>query len=527
MDKVFGILRADYIMILLVLYLFFKTFPKRKESLKHRAFFDLLSVGFVMSCLIFLINGASQHIFFFTPEVSYFLTLAYYWSLCLMVYGIFCYNEITLESIWINKISHRLLLSAPLIAYFLLLISSYWNHHVFYFDGYSRLHSGNLAFLHYLLPVIYASVMILRIFFRVIKERKFNAYYRGLLYFPVILIIGIYLQYRFELDHVAMSIISALVVAYLELFSVEDHKLEKASALAESMHKQYQIIEALSRDFEDVYLLDVKRGSSTSFKLKGKLVNEKNRLVQRYSNSYKQYIDKFIHPDDKERVRKLFRIEEVEKALLSSPSYGFTYRAVIDGDIHHYQARYLVSEDNVNFTEKIILGYQCIDEIVKMHHNSYEDNLTGLNNRHAFEELMEKYNSDGMNSNLVVIAIDVNGLKQVNDIKGHSAGDELLMGVSQCLKDSLLAYGKVFRMGGDEFVALVEADGQQLQSMLEDMSSRIDNWKGKLVEKASLSYGFTSLNENPDYSFNELYKLADQRMYENKAEYYRKKNNLI
>ena len=47
------------------------------------------------------------------------------------------------------------------------------------------------------------------------------------------------------------------------------------------------------------------------------------------------------------------------------------------------------------------------------------------------------------------VSLDVNGLKVINDTKGHTAGDELIIGACQCMKKSLGPYGKLYRIGGD------------------------------------------------------------------------------
>lgn len=56
-------------------------------------------------------------------------------------------------------------------------------------------------------------------------------------------------------------------------------------------------------------------------------------------------------------------------------------------------------------------------------------------------------------SEITVIMMDVNGLKTVNDSCGHMAGDELIIGAAKCIQTSMGEYGKVYRVGGDEFYA--------------------------------------------------------------------------
>ena len=63
--------------------------------------------------------------------------------------------------------------------------------------------------------------------------------------------------------------------------------------------------------------------------------------------------------------------------------------------------------------------------------------LTGLYNRRAYEERIYEHNDIPEEDKFIYISIDANGLKQINDTLGHAAGDEMLIGVSQCMKKCL------------------------------------------------------------------------------------------
>lgn len=82
---------------------------------------------------------------------------------------------------------------------------------------------------------------------------------------------------------------------------------------------------------------------------------------------------------------------------------------------------------------------------------SFEDSLTGLFNRNKFNQTMHSFETASF-SQLGVAAIDLNGLKKVNDQMGHSAGDSLI----RCTADHIAhAFpGKSYRVGGDEFLVI-------------------------------------------------------------------------
>jgi diguanylate cyclase (GGDEF)-like protein len=89
------------------------------------------------------------------------------------------------------------------------------------------------------------------------------------------------------------------------------------------------------------------------------------------------------------------------------------------------------------------------------------DELTGLPNRREFNRLTQ--NRPGRFS-YVILAMDLDGLKTVNDTRGHAEGDALLRRVANVLQTSLRAGDVVARLGGDEFAAILfqadESDGR-------------------------------------------------------------------
>jgi diguanylate cyclase (GGDEF)-like protein/putative nucleotidyltransferase with HDIG domain len=83
------------------------------------------------------------------------------------------------------------------------------------------------------------------------------------------------------------------------------------------------------------------------------------------------------------------------------------------------------------------------------------DPLTGLANRRAFEQALEQRLADAAPEPFAVLMLDVDGLKQVNDARGHAAGDAVLKRVASVLSSHLRGSDLVTRWGGDEFVLLM------------------------------------------------------------------------
>ena len=149
------------------------------------------------------------------------------------------------------------------------------------------------------------------------------------------------------------------------------------------------------------------------------------------------------------------------------------------------------------------------------------DPLTGISNRHAYiEELQKLTDAETLPDDLVVYSIDINGLKKTNDTLGHSAGDELICGAADCITTIFDKYGKTYRTGGDEFIVIANIETNQIYSLVSQLNKLGASWKGKESKSISFSVGAAARKDNPDLKPEKLVILADQRMYKAKNEYY-------
>ena len=164
--------------------------------------------------------------------------------------------------------------------------------------------------------------------------------------------------------------------------------------------------------------------------------------------------------------------------------------------------------------------FQLHESNAKLLHLSITDGLSGCLNRRAYEEALSDMSNKTIDENFVYVTADVNGLKQTNDTMGHLFGDELICGAALCMQDCFGDYGDIYRIGGDEFVALINADDNTLAELMKKIHTMADGWKGHGVEKLALSVGYVSVREFPDAAIDTLVKTADERMYKAKREYY-------
>lgn len=152
---------------------------------------------------------------------------------------------------------------------------------------------------------------------------------------------------------------------------------------------------------------------------------------------------------------------------------------------------------------------------------SMTDTLTGLPNRRYIEIILEKAISTykRYKSNCVVMFIDVDKFKSINDIKGHDVGDRLLKWIAEFLQINLRKSDIVARLGGDEFVAIcpeIDLDsGILAANKLLTQLKKTSNMFFSEYWKPSLSIGLCNINEKND-SVDLILRSADEAMYKSK-----------
>ena len=120
------------------------------------------------------------------------------------------------------------------------------------------------------------------------------------------------------------------------------------------------------------------------------------------------------------------------------------------------------------------------------------DGLTGLLNQKSLVNYLTNEASE--RKRCIVIVFDVNDFKYINDAYGHSAGDEILIAVSDVLKESYRNVGECYRMGGDEFAVIMLKDIEKIQQINEHFIKNLEEKresfkKDKLPELPHISYG--------------------------------------
>lgn len=224
------------------------------------------------------------------------------------------------------------------------------------------------------------------------------------------------------------------------------------------------------------------------------------------------HVIKATHPDDIERIDKI-----IAKSIRTGKDYEFENRILRhDGEVRHVRSKGTYIKDGEGRVIKSMGTLLDITDL-KEHYEKIEymnrhDSLTGLLNRQSFDYEYEKLDCRG-NYPISILVADINGLKMVNDTKGHAEGDRLIMEVSQilssvCEKDDVLA-----RTGGDDFIILMP---KTVLSQAEILMAEIHELLNERSEEnLSVSMGLAVKNGD-DQTKEDVIKEAEDNMYTSK-----------
>ncbi|MBN2259183.1 MAG: diguanylate cyclase [Clostridiales bacterium] len=183
------------------------------------------------------------------------------------------------------------------------------------------------------------------------------------------------------------------------------------------------------------------------------------------------------------------------------------------------------NEFDLKIAEYVMFQVPILNRIFKLNHERLEisryDELTGLINRRYFTELLKEKIRYVKNHKLqlVMIMIDLDNLKAVNDVFGHQKGDAYLKFFSSEIKKFFRTDDIIARIGGDEFVGIfVTDDSAEIELTINKFQNKFGKKKIKFNNskfKVNFSYG-VAVYPNECSNTEELIKMADERMYRDK-----------
>lgn len=236
-------------------------------------------------------------------------------------------------------------------------------------------------------------------------------------------------------------------------------------------------------------------------------------------------IDKSIHPEDRDRVKKVIDRDFLKTVLGGRKQFSINYRLIVDGREQYSRLTITWSVDKSH----LIMAAKNVDhEIRKENDNeaalksanemARRDELTGVSNANAYKELEDAFQSNidkGLNVPFAIIVCDLNDLKSINDTQGHNTGNDYLR-ESVSLISEHFPESPVFRVGGDEFtVVLTGREYDNREELFKGLRKHIlDNIATK--EGPVIATGLAVYDSRTHRKFSDVFGSADKNMYENK-----------
>lgn len=234
-------------------------------------------------------------------------------------------------------------------------------------------------------------------------------------------------------------------------------------------------------------------------------------------------IDIIIYEPDKERLKAALTKENILAGCKDGNIFSVFYRMIHDGRPEYYSLRASRSTDDGSYIiieiRNVQKQYEQEDQYKKRIQKATDearlDPLTHCYNYLAFAEEKNRLN-DKIKRNDIDFALamcDLNELKNINDSLGHLIGDKYLVEAAEIIKTTF-RHSKTYRVGGDEFVVILENDDYDNRKQLVIKFKEIihDNIT---KNKAVVAIGLADV----DYSvknINDLFEIADNEMYKDK-----------
>lgn len=320
----------------------------------------------------------------------------------------------------------------------------------------------------------------------------------------------------------ALVSIIGMVVRYHTLKGTSEAMIQLEKTKNSEIEERNKIRWAIANIYDRVNLIDFENCTEMPLRAKEEIRYELDLSVRTHTVMTSN-IRQYIMPDQLDDFIRYTDISTVRERLLHKRLISEDFIDVKDG---WFRAQYIpVEVDENGVPTKVVFTTRNVDDEKKREEwlirIAMTDELTRLYNRRSYDEDLKQYKEQGMEEDFAILSADVNGLKNVNDTMGHVAGDELIQAAAECLLLAVGSNGKVYRTGGDEFLAILHTD--DAERICQNIESAAKMWQGKYAKELSISIGYAAVKDHKGLDIHEIEKLADQKMYQAKAEYYQNK----
>ena len=289
-----------------------------------------------------------------------------------------------------------------------------------------------------------------------------------------------------------------------------------------------RIAQALSQDYYSIYLVNMDTDEFIEY---GPNSDYQDLHVEQSGVNFfedcRRNVIRLVHPDDLKKALTVWEKSRLLQEIKDGQSFSVTYRLMFDGTPVYINCKVIRLSDN-EAENYFIIGISNVDAQMRREQEYAEDlkrakvaalrdALTGVKSKLAFTETEREINEAiGRKTQppFAVAVCDVNGLKTVNDTQGHKAGDQFIKDAC-AIVCNLFKHSPVYRIGGDEFVAILMGSDYGMKDELSERFAEI-NSENRENEGIVIACGVSAWNPEEDRRFEAVFDRADALMYENK-----------
>ena len=284
----------------------------------------------------------------------------------------------------------------------------------------------------------------------------------------------------------------------------------------------YSRISALSGDFICIYTVNPETNHYTIYKTSQ--IYQNHKLADEGEDFF---VDTIAHAkdlvfiEDIEEYKKAFTKENILKQIKENGMFILNSRLCLNNEPIYVAIKCALVEEMDG--PQLIVGLINVDREFKKEieyaaslseaqDKAVRDELTGVKNKNAYtnmeKELNKKLKAKDVND-FAVVVFDLNGLKEINDTKGHHVGDMFIKSGCQIICNAF-GHSPVYRVGGDEFVAIAQGkDYEKLESLLD----KIDKINQENKKKGEVTIAYGACKNAGKNLVNEIFDQADANMY--------------
>ena len=314
-------------------------------------------------------------------------------------------------------------------------------------------------------------------------------------------------------------ILGRLVLGYFKsLIDQQRHIVDQDKEMKEKM----DILDSMAEIYDNVNLLDFVNNTEMSLRDPDHKKHGIDLSAQTHTIMNQRLLNQ-VMPDQMEEFLSFTNIKTVRSRLSQKKVISADFIDVVSG---WFRAQYITVDSTLDSIPNVVIyTTRNVDEEKRREEHliriSMTDEMTRLFNRRCYDEDLRQFREGVLADDFVLFSIDVNGLKRVNDTKGHAAGDELIKGAADCLVLSIGNKGKVYRTGGDEFMAVVHTDNPE--KIRAGIMEKATEWHGVYTDEITMSIGYAAHGDYPGASIDDLEHTADADMYAEKDRHYRER----